>query len=374
MRKTKTPLTKNPLIPCSYRSLAGALLVAGCVGAPSSVALAQTACGAGQTAADFAFTGAAQQFTVPAGVTQLLLQAFGAQGGPGASGNGVAAAAGGLGAQANGTLSVAPGAVIHINVGGQANAFNGGGAGGLNNTSGGGGGATDVRVAPGDIDNRVLTAGGGGGGGASGASFGWGATFAYSGSGGGGGAGGGVAGGDGANVTATDPYDTTASFTSGGAKGGTVGAGGAASAGCPGYLGTDGAVSDGGNGAVPSPFNSQSGSGGGGGGGVANGGGGGGGSAGEDLGGRRCGGNQVGAGGGGAGGTSGAEAVVTGFVNTNGVRTGNGMLRICYASASPVVAQPVSVPTLSGAGLALLGVLTAGMAARARRRKKASGR
>ncbi len=163
-----------------------------------------------------------------------------------------------------------------------------------------------------------------------------------------------------------------------------MGAGGAASAGCPGYLGTDGAVSDGGNGAVPSPFNSQSGSGGGGGGGVANGGGGGGGvandggggggSASEDLGGSRCGGNQVGAGGGGAGGTSGAEAVVTGFVNTNGVRTGNGMLRICYASASPVVAQPVSVPTLSGAGLALLGVLTAGMAARARRRKKASGR
>ena len=38
------------------------------------------ACSAGQTATDFAYTAAAQSFTVPAGVTQLFIQVFGAQG------------------------------------------------------------------------------------------------------------------------------------------------------------------------------------------------------------------------------------------------------------------------------------------------------
>lgn len=46
-------------------------------------AAAQSICSQGQTGQEFAFTGTEQTFSMPAGVTQVLLQAFGAQGGQG---------------------------------------------------------------------------------------------------------------------------------------------------------------------------------------------------------------------------------------------------------------------------------------------------
>jgi hypothetical protein len=75
--------------------------------------------GAGSRAADsrcapttvtFAFTGGSEAFTVPAGVTQVVVDAFGAQGG---------GASGGLGGRATATVPVTPGEVLQVNVGEQ---------------------------------------------------------------------------------------------------------------------------------------------------------------------------------------------------------------------------------------------------------------
>src|SRR5688572_13847125 len=136
---------------------------------------------------DFTFTGAPQSFTVPANVTSIQLNVFGAQG---AIGTGSAGGAGGLGGRAIGNLAVTAGQVLDIFVGGAATnqngGFNGGGNGGLS-FGGGGGGRSDVRVA----GNPVIIAGGGGGGGAIGCV----APHA----GGAGGAGNGLAGGNGAD-------------------------------------------------------------------------------------------------------------------------------------------------------------------------------
>jgi hypothetical protein len=83
----------------------------------------------------FTYTGAQQSFTVPAGVTSVSIDAYGAQGGN----------SGGLGGRATGALSVTPGQVLYVYVGGagangsgsgwHAGGFNGGG----NGYSGGGG-------------------------------------------------------------------------------------------------------------------------------------------------------------------------------------------------------------------------------------------
>ncbi|MBK9486927.1 MAG: hypothetical protein IPO01_17615 [Chitinophagaceae bacterium] len=74
------------------------------------------------TTTTFNFTGGAQTFTVPAGVTSINFTALGAEGGAGANGtnNGgtVAGGAGGKGSRATGTLAVTPGQVLNIFVGG----------------------------------------------------------------------------------------------------------------------------------------------------------------------------------------------------------------------------------------------------------------
>ncbi len=92
--------------------------------------------------------GSAQYWTVPSGVTSIRIEAFGAQ--PGSDG--------GLGGEASGTLAVSPGQVLSVLVGGHGG-FNGGGyaPGPV------GGGASDVRVAPYDLADRVIVGGGGGG-------------------------------------------------------------------------------------------------------------------------------------------------------------------------------------------------------------------
>ena len=68
----------------------------------------------------FNFTGGMQTWTVPAGVTSITIDTYGAQGGTGATGgNASSGGIGGLGTQATGTLAVTPGQVLNIFVGGQ---------------------------------------------------------------------------------------------------------------------------------------------------------------------------------------------------------------------------------------------------------------
>jgi len=101
------------------------------------------------------YTGALQTYTVPAGVTQVTIDAYGSQG---VGLNGFIA---GNGGRAQGVLTVTPGQILNVYVGGT-NAFNGGGIGqgGAN-----GGGATDIRVGGITLADRVIVAGGGGGAG-----------------------------------------------------------------------------------------------------------------------------------------------------------------------------------------------------------------
>src|SRR5436190_17289777 len=118
------------------------------------------------------YTGALHTYTVPAGLTQLIVEVYGGEGGTGAPGNSgagpIAAGVGGKRGKATGTLAVTPGQVLNVFVGGSggspAGGFNGGASGG-NTNAGGGGGASDVRVGGVAEANRVITAGGGGGGG-----------------------------------------------------------------------------------------------------------------------------------------------------------------------------------------------------------------
>lgn len=111
----------------------------------------------------FNFTGNVQSWTVPPCVTSITITAAGAKGGGGA--------AGGNGAIVTGTLAVTPGQVLQIRVGGTgsctgtcAGGYNGGGNGDPGSwNSCGGGGASDVRIAPYGIANRIIVGSGGGG-------------------------------------------------------------------------------------------------------------------------------------------------------------------------------------------------------------------
>lgn len=164
---------------------------------------------------EFSYTGAAEEFTVPAGVTSISIDARGAAGGTGRVGG-----AGGLGGRVQATLSVTPGDTLYVYVGGAGaletvGGFNGGGVGEPGSASayggGSGGGASDVRLNGTALGDRVLVAGGGGGGGADGCTAG-----AL-----GGGAGGGltaVAGAQG-NGCSCPPSGEGGSPSAGGAKG-----------------------------------------------------------------------------------------------------------------------------------------------------------
>src|SRR5262249_43393555 len=148
----------------------------------------------------FAFTGAAQTWMVPAGVTKVTFEVSGAAGGGTMSGKGGSTTA---------SIEVVPGETLAMYVGGQgaipAGGFNGGGAVGSNGTgpAGGGGGASDVRQGGVTLEKRIVVAGGGGGSGQN--------------TGCNGGAGGGATGGD--------------ATTNTGGKGGTQTAGGAGGSG-----------------------------------------------------------------------------------------------------------------------------------------------
>ena len=112
----------------------------------------------------FNYTGAMQTYTVPAGVTSIQIEAYGAQGG---------GAYGGNGGEAIATVPTTPGAVLEVYVGGQPlvqlgpGGFNGGGAVTAVPCGGGpdgwpGGGASDVRTTS-SLSDRLVVGGGGGG-------------------------------------------------------------------------------------------------------------------------------------------------------------------------------------------------------------------
>ena len=259
------------------------------------------------TTATFSFTGTAQQFAVPAGVTSVDVDVFGAEGG-------YSVGTPGKGAQVTATVPVTPGDVLQIMVGGQGSGnggFNGGGDGGAGfGPASAGGGASDIRVGTCAVTNscglmaRAVVAGGGGGVGSS-----------FSGP---------AIGGDGGLVgsAGSDPgglgiFGAGGDATSGGA---------AAGSGASGVLGQGGNGGDGAD--AGSPFGGSFDEGGGGGGGGYYGGGGGGGGDAAGLG-------DPSAGNGGGGSSFGPGSAT--FVP--GVQVGPGSITISFAG------PPASTPT-----------------------------
>lgn len=151
-------------------------------------------------------TGSVQTLIVPAGVTSILVDAYGAQGGSPGS-------AGGLGGRTQATLTVTPGETLSLLVGrsGDAGGYNGGGRN--SNTNFHGGGASDLRRGGTALSNRILVAGGGGAGsGATGTQ---------------GGTGGGLTGGTGGQKSGEEGNGGTGGTQSaGGSLGGASGVGG----------------------------------------------------------------------------------------------------------------------------------------------------
>ncbi len=164
-------------------------------------------------AANFAYTGQPQTYTVPADVYTVRVDAYGASGGSSSPNDG------GAGARVQATLTVVPGQVLTLYVG-AAGGYGGAGTGGYNGggdalqVGGGGGGASDVRSLGGTLADRLLVAGGGGGG-----------AYTIFGSRGGNG---GAPNGDNGNFN-NFGYGTGASQAGGGNSGGSLGQGGAGS-------------------------------------------------------------------------------------------------------------------------------------------------
>jgi hypothetical protein len=133
--------------------LATTLLATGLAIAP----VLERPAGADPTTVEFTYTGSAQSWTVPPGVTEIRVDAWGAQGG---------GTFGGLGGRAEATVAVTPGQSLQVNVGGQPTNNSGGfggGGNGANVSATGGGGASDVRRGGSALSNRVVVGAGGGG-------------------------------------------------------------------------------------------------------------------------------------------------------------------------------------------------------------------
>lgn len=136
-----------------------------CILLAGQLALSSPAATAAPIVATFSYTGSAQSWTVPSGVTSIQFRVIGASGGTSYG------TRGGYGESITGTLSVTSGETLSLYVGQQgsghsggsnAAAFNGGGAG--FNFAAGGGGASDIRQGGSALSNRVVVSGGGGGG------------------------------------------------------------------------------------------------------------------------------------------------------------------------------------------------------------------
>lgn len=243
----------------------------------------------------FNYTGNVQTFTAPATGTYTL-ELWGAQGSNGG---------GGYGGYSKGTINLTSGEMLYIYVGGS-NGWNGGGYG-HGRSSDVGGGGTDIRKGGQTFSHRIIVAGGGGGNGPAA-----------------GGAGGGTNGGTGG--------DRCGSPGGGGTQ--TSGGSGGSRSGGSGSFGQGGSNTSG----------SSSGGGGGGGGWYGGGGGGNDYSSWNDY-------DDSGGGGG-----SGYIGGVTGGTMSNGVRQGNGQVKIT-SSATPAVGSPTIlvnnahyIPAVIGAG------------------------
>ena len=243
---------------------------------------------------NFSYTGGPQYWTVPNCVTSINVTIAGAEGGGTYSGSG---------AVLTGTLNVIPGQQLEINVGGAGFMLNGGWNGGGNgatanttsNISYGGGGASDIRISPFNMTDRVVVAGGGGG-------MGGGNTDEFGGHGG-----------------CNNGQDGTGTFGDPG-DGGTQNNGGNGGTGWVGWTGTgnagfNGSLGVGGNGGNDQCFN------------VGPGGGGGGGYYGGGGGGADCYSSGSLGGGGGGGGSS---FPIGPFTCAQGINTGNGYVEIEY--------------------------------------------
>jgi hypothetical protein len=258
----------------------------------------------------FTYTGAAQTWTVPNGVTSVQVAAYGAQG------------TNALGGVVGAMLAVKPGETLYVYVGGAGktstgpNSISGGFNGGANGgalfsgvSGGGGGGASDVRVGGDSLSNRVIVAGGGGGS-----------------SGGGwiGGVGGNLTGGDG-DACCVGVFGQGGTQTAGGRAAGSGNA-------------SDGSLGEGGSGGYTTSAGGLSHLGGGGGGGGYYGGGGGDGSQ------RESDGSDLYDGGGG-GGSSYADRTVTSYaVGDKGAHYGDGLVTISWAQTEKSIAKNLDKP------------------------------
>lgn len=139
-------------------------LVLGLSGAPGPVAAAAAPalepCAKPDGSVTIFAPGVLSKCVVPAGVTRIKVEAWGAQGGDNRRSSGTRAA--GPGGYATATVAVAPGQELAV-IGGQA----GGNAGTLDSGGGGGGGASGVfsSYPPQALSSVIAIAGGGGGGG-----------------------------------------------------------------------------------------------------------------------------------------------------------------------------------------------------------------
>lgn len=157
---TVVTLTATPGVSSAFAGWSGG----GCAGtgtcvvtmaAATTVTATFSPCGSGSVT--YAYTGAMQTFTVPACVSSVTVDAYGAQGGASTGENGGLNFSGGLGARVRGTFAVSGGQVLNILVGGQGANNNCGGAGG--------GGSFVLRTAvmpPTAADIMLIAAGGGG--------------------------------------------------------------------------------------------------------------------------------------------------------------------------------------------------------------------
>ena len=125
----------------------------------------------GSTITEFHYTGSEQVFVAPFN-GKYFLQAYGAQSGGHAMGNGSEMF--GVGGESSGTIYLNEGEILRVYVGGQGIGFTGGYNGGGNGGAvwaasndifvvTGGGGATDFRKGGSQLEHRIMVAGGGGG-------------------------------------------------------------------------------------------------------------------------------------------------------------------------------------------------------------------
>ncbi|WP_405983187.1 Ig-like domain-containing protein [Streptomyces sp. NBC_00158] len=293
-------------------------------------------------------------FTVPAGVTSVTVDLFGAEGG-GAAGFILPSppnegAPGGLGGETRADLAVTPGQTLQLTVGGVGSSGtsrkgefarpggtgHGSGGGGAHGGGGSGGGGTDLRTGAFGGTDRVLVAGGGGGAGNGGPLLRGGSGGGLEADPGGQGAGpegSGLAGGGG----------TQSAHGAGGLRNNTVGAPGAPGADTDSW------------GSKPNPGSGGSGGNGGGGGSGAGGGGGGYFAGGGGSGGGRSGpgapANLPAAGGG--GGSSYAAPTATGVSLLKGVNRGNGKAVVSFRYGTSVTVTADTATPLFGQAVTL---------------------